>query len=112
MTLKPIVQVKSHARPVKKVKREEALRSNISNIPFHLRTRYLNQFQPGFIWATITISKEPWQKLTEDEAGVLLEAAFPELDHTVRFGDMFYALVCTDESCIKLVSSFWRQTRL
>jgi hypothetical protein len=102
-TPKSIVQVQSHAKPIKKVKKEETSKNNLSNIPSHLRTRYLDDFQPGFIRVAITISKDPWQRLAEDDAGVLLETVFPELDHTIKFGDMFYAPVCVDRPRAKLL---------
>lgn len=88
-----MVHVKSHAKPVAKAKKERASRSLLSDIPATLMSRYLSDFQPSFIHTSITISSDPWDKLSVDDAQELFAAVFPEVAHEIMFGDTFYAPV-------------------
>ena len=88
-----MVHIKSHAKPVVKAKKERTSRSLLSDIPRTLMSRYLTDFQPSFIHTSITISSDPWEKLSIDDAQDLLTAVFPEVTHEIMFGDVFYSPV-------------------
>lgn len=84
-----LVHVKSHAKPVTKVKKERAPRNGITNIPGHLKARYVSEFQPAFVHATITTSSDPWTKLPIQDVQELFTLVFPEVTHEIAFGDVF-----------------------
>jgi hypothetical protein len=52
---------------VKKAKKEPASRSGLADLPSYLKARYIQDFQPAFIHASITISVDPWAKLPVEE---------------------------------------------
>jgi len=88
-----MVHVKTHAKLVAKGKKERASRGLLSDIPAILTTRYLTDFQPSFIHMSIGISSDPWDKLSIDDAQELFTAVFPDVDHEMNFGDVFYSPV-------------------
>jgi len=88
-----MVQVKSHAKPIAKVKKERAPRNLLSDIPQSLMARYLADFQPAFIHTSIAISANPWDKLSLEDAQELFNAVFPEVEHDVTPKDTFYSPV-------------------
>ena len=107
-----MVHVKSHAKPVAKGKKERASRSLLSDIPGILMPRYLADFQPSFVHASIAISSDPWDKLSIDDAQDLLNAVFPEVSHEMAFGDIFYSPVTSILFLPSLCpDDFFRQTR-
>ena len=90
-----MVHVKSHAKPIGKGKKERASRNLLSSIPATLMPRYLAEFQPSFVHASVAISSDPWEKLSIDDAQSLFAAVFPEVTHEIAFGDVFYSPVIT-----------------
>jgi len=88
-----MVHVKSHAKPIAKGKKERASRNLLSGIPATLMPRYLANFQPSFVHASLAISSDPWEKLSIDDAQSLFVAVFPEVTHEIAFGDVFYSPV-------------------
>jgi len=75
-------------------KKERTSRNALANIPGHLKERYVIDFQPAFIHATITISADPWARLPIDDVQELFSAIFPEVTHEIEFGDIFHSPVC------------------
>ena len=98
-----MVHIKSHAKPVMKAKKERASRGLLSGVPGTLMSHYLADFQPSFIHTSITISSNPWDKLSVDDAQDLFAAVFPEVTHEMAFGDIFYSPVRSFGSFIPLV---------
>ena len=96
-----MVHVKSHAKPIAKGKKGRASRSPLSDIPATLMSRYVTDFQPSFIHATIAISSNPWDRLSIDDAQELFAEVFPEVTHEMKFGDVFYSpVICVRFPCL------------
>ena len=75
-------------------KKERTPRNALTNIPGHLKGRYVTDFQPAFVHAAITISADPWARLPIEDAQALFSAIFPEVTHEIEFGDIFHSPVC------------------
>jgi hypothetical protein len=88
-----MIQVKSHAKPIAKGKKEHVSRTLLSDITGTLVPRYTADFQPSFIHMSIAISSNPWGKLSANNAQDLFTAVFPEVTHEIAFGDIFYSPV-------------------
>ena len=71
----------------------------LGNIPGYLKARYVEDFQPAFIHASITILEDPWEKLPVEDVQELFSAVFPEVDHEIVFSNMFHSLVTYIQSC-------------
>ena len=94
-----LIRVKSHAQSLKKGKKECAPHNVLRNIPGYLKARHVEDFQPAFIHASITISEDPWEKLPVEDVQELFSAVFPEVDHEIMFSDMFHSPVTYIQSC-------------